>query len=457
MYITYILMANNRLHLDFSLTYQDERSAFLATYLTRPEFTTRPPTEEELETMANYILWAKDRTTGLNAKQEGAVQLSTRNNDWDSDPNCESLDALMESPTFNEASLQDISTPILKVKREVFSRDEALARCPEGMQDTFRALFRQIDGLDLRINYYDLLHNKRVNPPRDALLKKFSDAEKQAMQEQVTHWNQFQYLKQRHELIELRRQQYTLRDSYEPPQGRPQSVYTPEPEPFYFGYDTKFLPLGLVNESQASSLIFRSLDTLNPGQYSEYGLKQVGKVYWQKVDEAKQVNPGYFVNFENEEHWYEILVMWPELEQAAEYDVDGALGTKNFMDTVKYYIDFADLSDLQREILDLKLRRKKNEDIVWEINKKWKKSYTANYISTIFKQRIIPTIVEGVTYHKTIIDNLPYEEEFKQCTCCGRVLLRDSINFTKKTRSKDGFTSRCKKCEKNIRDNKNKE
>jgi hypothetical protein len=27
----------------------------------------------------------------------------------------------------------------------------------------------------------------------------------------------------------------------------------------------------------------------------------------------------------------------------------------------------------------------KNDDIVREINKKWDKSYTANYISTIFK------------------------------------------------------------------------
>ena len=55
------------------------------------------------------------------------------------------------------------------------------------------------------------------------------------------------------------------------------------------------------------------------------------------------------------------------------------------MNTLKYYIDFADLSDLQREILQLKLDKKKNDDIMREINKKWGKSYTANYISTIFK------------------------------------------------------------------------
>ena len=167
----------NRLHLDFSLQYADERSEFLNNYLSRPEFRTNPPTEEEIETMGNYVLWGKDRKTGLNAKQDGSVELSTRNRDWDEDNKVESLDALLESPTFNEAALMSFDAPIMKVKREVFSRDEALARCPEDLKKTFRDLFRAIDELDLKINYYDLLHNRRIKPPRDGLLRKFSEEE----------------------------------------------------------------------------------------------------------------------------------------------------------------------------------------------------------------------------------------------------------------------------------------
>ena len=59
----------NRLRLDFKLTTTDERQRFIRKYLQRPEFTSRPPTEEELETMGNYLLWGKDPETGLNAKQ----------------------------------------------------------------------------------------------------------------------------------------------------------------------------------------------------------------------------------------------------------------------------------------------------------------------------------------------------------------------------------------------------
>jgi len=55
------------------------------------------------------------------------------------------------------------------------------------------------------------------------------------------------------------------------------------------------------------------------------------------------------------------------------------------LDTLKYYIEMTDLTEAQREILDLKINKIKNQDIADIINKKYGKSYTANYISTIFR------------------------------------------------------------------------
>lgn len=88
-------MATNRLHLDFSLVTNEERAQFLDTYLQRPEFISHPPTDEELETMGNYLLWGKDPTTGLNAKQAKICDIATRYKTWDADP-VESLEGLME-------------------------------------------------------------------------------------------------------------------------------------------------------------------------------------------------------------------------------------------------------------------------------------------------------------------------------------------------------------------------
>lgn len=131
----------NRLQLDFKLTTTEERKAFLDNYLLQPQFTKRPPTEEELETMANYLLWGKDPVTGLNAKQAGIVDIETKHGTWDKNSNVESLEGLMESPNFNEASLSALDSIPMKVKREVFSRKETLEKCPAHLVETFRNLF----------------------------------------------------------------------------------------------------------------------------------------------------------------------------------------------------------------------------------------------------------------------------------------------------------------------------
>lgn len=160
----------NRLKLDFSLTTNEQRREFLDNYLSQPEFVSRPPTEDELEMMANYLLWGKDPATGLNAQQDGTCQIETKHGTWDKDTNVESLDGLLENPVFNEATLRPIDAIPTKVKREVFSRKEALAQCPDYLKQSFITLFRDIDELDLRINYYDLEHGKRKNPIRPELL-----------------------------------------------------------------------------------------------------------------------------------------------------------------------------------------------------------------------------------------------------------------------------------------------
>jgi hypothetical protein len=188
----------NRLHLDFKITDRDERVAFLHEYLQRPEFINRPPTEDELETMSNYLLWGKDPITGLNSKQEGLIELETKHGTWDKGTNTESLEGLMESPTFNEASLLNSSQISTKQVKEIFSRKEALAKCPDYLRDTLLNLFRQIDELDLAINYYDLAHGRRKNPPREQLLAKFTPEEQTAIEQRSLGWNQYKYLKMRH-------------------------------------------------------------------------------------------------------------------------------------------------------------------------------------------------------------------------------------------------------------------
>lgn len=445
----------NRLKLDFSLQYSDERAQFLEQYLAGEIFSKQPPTEEELETMGNYVLWGKDRKTGLNAKQAGLVPLSSRSKDWDNDAKCESLDALMESPAFNEASLETLDAPQIKTKREVFSREDALKKCPDFLKEAFLTLFAAIDELDLKINYYEIQHGRRIKEPREELLHKFSDVQKAEFQECVTHWNQFMYLKQRHQLIEMRRQQYTLKDSYSTQLLPSMTPYVNEPiEPADFDAEIEVLPLGTFNKSYAANLIFKEWDKLNPSSYSDEALKIVSDFYWKKHN-YQPTGQQLFIDFRNLEHVYQIFQAFYELDNTKGEDrIENH--TVYLLKALEYYVKAADLNDIQRDILNMKLKKVKNTDIAITINKQYQKSYTPNYISTIFRQRIIPKINEAAEYHAKIISNLFFPEEFKTCTCCGRTLLKDTENFTRKTRSKDGYTTRCKKCEKIVRNKEKK-
>ena len=79
----------NRLHLDFSLSTTEERKVFLEKYLASDVFTKYPPDEDELTTMADYLLWGKN-SDGLNGKQQG-LELKSKHKTWDDSP-VDSLD-----------------------------------------------------------------------------------------------------------------------------------------------------------------------------------------------------------------------------------------------------------------------------------------------------------------------------------------------------------------------------
>ena len=253
----------NRLQLDFKLSTTDERAAFLTEYLQQDQFKKRPPTEDELETMGNYLLWGKDPITGLNAKQEGLVDIETKHGTWDKNNNIESLEGLMESPTFNEAQLLMYSQVPTKPKREVFSRKEALEKCPDYLVETFKSLFRQIDELELMINFYELAHNRRKNPPREQLLNKFTPEEQDRLLERSSHWNQYKYLKMRHELVELRREQYTLRDTYQQTMLSNETFVPAMPySAAVIDGEIEVLPLGTKNETELAGYLFRSWENI---------------------------------------------------------------------------------------------------------------------------------------------------------------------------------------------------
>ena len=90
-----------------------------------------------------------------------------------------------------------------------------------------------------------------------------------------------------------------------------------------------------------------------------------------------------YLDFRDWNHVYQIFQLFFELKDEEE-NADLESNLPALMRTLRFYIDGADLSEMHQEILDMKLKKVKNADIAAHINKKWKKTYTSNYISTIF-------------------------------------------------------------------------
>lgn len=436
----------NRLRLDFSLETSAERKKFLDTYLAQDFFQKNPLTKNEIEICADYLLWGKD-ADGKNPVQKKEIQIDTKNKTWAAVQHEESLDALLETPTFNEGVIREKTEARPISRKEKFSRKKALQEAPEFLRQTFESLFAEIDRLDLVIGFYEWKEGRRKEQPRKVLMDRFSQEELDQALRKAKEISQFQYLKLRHQLVELRRQQYTLRDGFTTTLSREGLPVIQQPlGPIVFGEDIRVLPVGLFIGRDKSYSVFRNREDLHPGTFVAADLKIISKNLWR----ARNLDCKFTFDFRNLEHVYQLLLMLEELEDS-KFLKEFESTTPQLLDTLEFYVGFAGLDLIQKEIFDLKLRRVKNQEIANKINSKYGKTYTANYISTIFKQKIIKKICEAATNHEKIVENLFFKENFKKCSSCGQWYLRDPQYFIRKAKAKDGLANRCKCCDKKAR------
>ena len=441
----------NRLDLDFSIESAEERNIFLTSYLQESQFKEKPLTPTELETCAKYLLYGKDED-GTSCVQRGEVQVETKNKTWSNEGKFVSLEALLDTGDSQGGSYEDIILRPHQVNykniRQTFSREDALKKAPKILVPVFTDLFKQIDETELVINYYEILVGKRTKEPRAELIARVGEEQAKHCKQTAALLSQYQYLKKKHMLVDLRRQQYTLRDSYQPTfqtdwksRGAPivdETVLT-------FDCDMEVFPLGLKAEGTTSGLIFQDFNELYPQKFTEEQMEKISKRYWQKKNCKKDK---FFFDFADLEHVYQLILSYADLRAVVENGQEADSTTSELLETLLYYENCANLTEIQKEILTLKKQQVKNKDIKEQINSKYGTTYNENYISTIFRQKIIKQINEAAEFHKEIISNIFFPEEFKKCTSCGKYYLICSKNFVKKSRAKDGYTNRCKACDK---------
>ena len=364
-------------------------------------------TKSELETITNYVLYGKDED-GTSSVDRKEIQIKTKFNSYRKDKDkITSLDALMESPTFDESSFSSSPTHWKNVKPTIDKeKDKDIPN--------MRELWTEIERLSTIQKQNEGKEPRQPNCP------------------ELTP-TQLYYLN--HLLIELRTQQYYLVDSVRPTIFAKKNKAQFHPSPVQDQLNFPILPRGLFHHKD--DFYFQ-----NPHEdKSEISAATPNE------DKILEGNKPY-LDFRKEEHLYWMIQFYKEIEAAAQYHPDSILW--NLLWTLDFYIEKAGLSPQQRLIVELKKNQTPNKQICEELQSQLGISHRENYISTIWNKAVrkIKDAVE-LNYDEWLCKD--YEKAWKQCSRCGKWYLRDPRNFVRKAKALDGLTGRCKKCDKELR------
>lgn len=400
----------NRLNLDFTLDSIEDRLFYVEKYL--EDFN---PTKSETEKIANYLLYGKDKD-GKSVVDKKEIEIETRKSTWAKEE-AESLDQLLESPTFNEHMLNPINPK--RPKKEKFSR-ELPSNLSTPYKKSLQDLFTRIDETDLLITLYELHIGKRKLPPRQELLDRISIRRQEQLLEKAQKLSPYQYINHKHLLVELRREQYTVRDNYSEP-IRNHSRF--QATPFTDSPTQILLPYPILDLQK---------------KFTEKEITLLIKHYWENQNDKTLT----LFDFTNLEYLYNLIFFFYQIQNSSPHIIEA----------FNFFRKEAELTVPQEEILDLKIQSTPNSKIAEQINATHSKNYSENYISTIFRQKILKKISETALLYEESFLSLPNPELFKICTGCGKNLLIRSENFTKRKAAADGFSNKCKRCEKKDRE-----
>lgn len=314
----------------------------------------------------------------------------------------------MENPNFDETIFSKNRTIYKSSKPEKIDREKC--KGIEGMEE----LWKEIDRID-------------------RILKVSQGKIEAAAGEEIPEFSSKQLYHLNHQLIELRKQQYILRDSAFPEQQPHKNYKNYYNNPVDFQMEYQVFPCGVMREENDQFFSKPYLSNLN---FKAVDLEKT-------IEELKLEEKPYF-DFRNKEHIYQLCLAYYEIKDQVKDQPDSALN--NLLWTLDFYIEKANLTDQQKLIVEGKKLRLLNKDICQKLMDELGIYHQENYVSTIWN-RACGLIAEAADLHYDEWCCKDYEKAWKVCSCCGEKLLRDPRNFVRKAKSIDGLTHRCKKCD----------
>ena len=382
------------------------------------------PTQSELEQMGSYILYGKDEN-GRNAVQRGDTYdgNSRRFSSFKTaEDKVVSLDKVLENPM---ADQQQLMSPH---KRSVYNLKKTTIKRPKydkktgelidigdgdipGIQD----LWERIDHLE----HWIAILEKKIPPDETTTIF------------EVDSYRLYQL---KHQLIDMRRHQYYLKDSYKPTLFFVAADH-PKQQFIDWSSDSQYwMPLEQWQRKVSNSLL--SSVSKNLEDY-ETRINEKGET------EVKWVVRRHTFDWENPKHIRALINNYDSLYDFFKEKLNTYGRTLIF--DFERYLEMANLTDLRKFILNCKIKKMQYPEIADLMEAQFGVRYNENHLSEIVAREIPEKIAAVATKHRMILETP--QDQLKICYTCGRALPRHKLFFARNASRKDGFSSNCKECE----------
>lgn len=411
--------------LDFTIDLERDRLAAVREILDTLE---RTPAASDLETMASYILYGKDEN-GQNAIQRrdcidpdrryGSFRRTEEKN--------ESLEKVLDNPMTDQASLKPANERYIYTKKtEPIHRpkyDKRTGELIDPGDSTIPGMTQLWESID-RIAHTVAVNEGLVSDPEVELL------------------SNYRLMQLRHQLIDLRRHQYYLRDSYRPT-IHPLHLVPPKPQTIDWESDSQYwMPIDAWERKLAASWL-SSLSRDIRDYETKIAPDGTIMVRW-------HVRSHVF-NWEDPKHVRALIDNYSAIAQQM-HDKLYADGRYLVMDLDRYSTA-AHLSDIRQYCMDRKVDKASCEEIQSELTKRFNVNYALSHIAHILNIEIPEEIAKAARKAHLLADT-PASAR-KRCSRCKRLLPRHDLFFARHKRHADGFSSSCKECERRGRMLKN--
>lgn len=419
--------------LDFDIYYAKDRNVAVQQILDNLEQRSIEPTAAMLEQMGDYIMMGKDEKYMSGYDDKSLIMTHRRYSNYKTkDEKNDSLDALMEDPvtapecelaaqTAKEAPRYKVIAP--KIVRTEYDEQGRIIKKGDDF-DVNGDPIPFMRELWERIDYWEdlLAQYKGTKEPSQWVLDHPKDS----------YWIQ----RVNHMLIDMRRQQYYIKDVYNPTihffnvshGGR--TEYNFNDNTGYWLDELEWCRRRRTTPAGRYQKTFQSARTNGEGQY-----------FWEISENA--------IDYENPKHIYALMENYVKLLVHSYASPQSS--TRALCFDFERFVDYADLTDEEIFILQAKIAHRNNFVIIDELREDGI-VYSDSQFRHI-QREVIPKKIANAAKRLRIeseaaLGKIPY----KRCSKCGEMKPADLMFFCKSVGKKSGFCSQCKECQKKKRD-----